>query len=117
MRITIQSKLSRGAVQEGSAITLTAKFYDDASDPWTLSAPSTVRYRVDNMDTGSGVVDWTTATPATSVSIAITGAQNALQSQSDNFERYEITVQANAGLSTQYSETFNWKVLNVAGIT
>jgi hypothetical protein len=117
MRIVIQSKLSRGAVQEGSAMTLTAKFYDDASDPWTLSAPSTVRYRIDDMDTGAGIVDWTTVSPATSVSISITGAQNALQSQSENFERHEITVQANANLSTQYSETYSWKVLNIAGIT
>lgn len=117
MRITLQSKLSRGDATEGSAFTVTAKFYDDSSDPWTLSAPTTIRYRIDNLDTGNSVLDWISATPATSVSIAITGAQNLTQSQYRPFERHQLTVQANAGLATQCAETHNFQVNNVLGIT
>ena len=117
MRITIKSNLSRASIQEGSAFTVTAKFYDDASDPWTLSAPTTIRYRVDNLSDGQSVLDWTTVSAASSASIVITGAQNALQNQDTQWETHELTVQANSGLSTQYSEKYRWKIINILGIT
>lgn len=116
MRIVIQSKLSRGEVQEGSAFTLTAKFYDDSSDPWTLSAPSTIRYKISDLTGGTTVVDWTSVTPASSASIFVTGDQNAVLNDWLPSEQREILVQANAGLSTQYAESFRWRVLNSAGI-
>jgi hypothetical protein len=117
MRIILQSKLSRASVQEGSALTVTAKFYDDASDPWTLSAPTTIRYRVDDLNSGSEMVGWTTVTPATSASITVSGSENRILQSFSPQEGRMMTVQANAGLSTQYSETYNWFVTDIYGIT
>lgn len=116
MRIVLQSKLSRGEVHEGSAFTLTAKFYDDSSDPWTLSAPSAIRYKINDLSSGNTVADWTAVAPASSVSISITAAQNAVVNPSLQSEQHEIVVQANDGLSTQYAESFRWHVLNATGI-
>jgi hypothetical protein len=116
MRIVVQTKLSRNEVQEDSAFTLTAKFYDDAADPWTLSAPTTVRYRIDDVSGGAQIRDWTTVTTGTSVSIVITSTDNAIQQDYRTCERKQITIQANAGLTTQYVDTFHWVVNNVQGI-
>ena len=117
MRIVIQNKLSRSGVDEGSAFTLTAKFYDDASDPWTLTAPTTIRYRIDNLSSGANILDWTTVSAASSASIVVTGAQNATQDQGLVSELHEMTVQADAGLSTQSAPSFRWKVVNLRGVT
>ena len=102
-------------VNEASGFTVTARFYDDSSDPWTLAVPTSARYRID-----SGlrsILGWTTLTPATSNAIAVTATDNTLLSQYCPRESRTITVQANAGLSTQFAATYDWKVINVGGIT
>lgn len=116
MNITLTSKLIANRVEEDSAFNVTAKFYDDSTDPWTLSAPTTVRYKVVCLSTGNTMVDWTSSTPATSVTLPMTSAANAVNANWRPYERRELTVQANAGLSTQYAATYRWLVTNPLGI-
>lgn len=116
MRIMIQSKLSRAVAQDGSAFTITAKFYDDTSDPWTLSAPTTIRYRIDEPLSGTQILDWTTISPASTTSFMVTGAQNTMQQSYRTYEMREVTIQANAGLSSQYNEIYRWRVNNLLGV-
>lgn len=114
MKITVTSDLVRNRVNESSSATFTARFYSDA---WVATAPTSARFRIDNPDNDTQILDWTTLTPATSNSIAVTGAQNAIVYDCSREERRQITVEANAGLSTQYQVSKDWYIKNLAGQT
>lgn len=120
MRITLTSKLVNSQANEGSAFTLTANFFDDTSDVWSASAPTSARYRIDRVNgdpsCSQTILDWTTLSPATSNSIVITGAQNEIQDNCAHVEGRQITIQANTGLSTQFEETYSYRVKNLAGV-
>lgn len=98
--------IPRPKVKEDSAFTATAYFRDRATA--AASAPSTIKYRVDCLTTGQTLTDWTTVSPATSTSIAITSTHNAIQGSGT--ERKQLTVAANYGLSTQVTESAAWEV-------
>ena len=44
-------------------------FYTDTAEPWVLVVPTTLRYRIDDLDTGENVLTWTTVTPASTATI------------------------------------------------
>lgn len=113
MRITLTDKLVARTALEGSTIAFTAKVYDDSSEPWTLSVPTTVRYRLDNPETGCEIIGWTSATAASTVAISIPGTSNTLTTCRDQEPR-ELTVEVNAGLSTQYRKTRRFHVSSTA---
>lgn len=109
MRLTLTTRLVARSVPEGSAFDVAVRCYSDAAEPWTLSAPTTLRYRVDR-DDGSAVVDWTTLTPATTATATITGANNTLTDSCSPRERRRITVQANAGIANAAVESIEYYV-------
>jgi len=118
VQVTITAaSLNRQRAQEGSAFTATANFYTDA---FVASAPTSASYRIDRIRQGDPstwqqVADWTTLTPATSISIPITATHNAIQNDCTRSERRQITVKANVGLSTQTQAVFRYSVENLAG--
>lgn len=119
MRITITTKLVQRRTPERSAFTATARFFDDSSDAWSASTPTTVDYRIDRIRVGDPtcyeqVADWTTVSPATSASIAVTSAQNAITDDYVRDQQMQLTVRCNAGLATQYQQTYRWSVTNLA---
>lgn len=116
MRITFTDRLSARTTNEGSAISVVAKFWDDATETWTANTPTTVHYRLDNAD-DTQITDWTSVSAASSVTISLTGTQNAIVSDCLDYETKQLTVQANRGLSTQYQDTFAYKVRNLVGQT
>jgi len=101
------------SVNEGSAFTATAYFRDRATS--AASAPGTAKYRVDNLTTCRALTDWTSLTPAESVSIAITATHNAIQSQCNKTERVQLTVASNPDTATQARESIEWEVMNISG--
>jgi putative lipase involved disintegration of autophagic bodies len=120
LRVTITSRLVNNATPERSAFTLTAEFFDDATDVWSVSTPSTAQYRIDRIRVGDpscyqAVLDWTTLSPATSISIPITSDNNAIQNDWNRTEYRLVTVRADSGLATQYMGTFNYQIENLAG--
>lgn len=121
MRITATSKLVNSRCNEASAFTLVANFWDDSADTWVAAIPTTAKYRVDRISNNPGcsseVVGWTTLTPATSISIPITAANNAVQCTYAYQEPRQITVKANDALSTQVEETYRYNIVNLAGTT
>lgn len=117
MRITFRAPIPRNEVKESSTITVTAKVWDDSADPWTASTPTTLHYRLDCLSTGTQILDWTSITAAASSSIVVTGAQNAIQSDCNEFEKKQLTLKVNSGLSTQYNDCFTWQVKNLSGQT
>ncbi len=118
MRITITAKLVGNRVSEGSAFSLIASFFNDSTDVWSAVTPTSARYRIDRVngdpDCWDTVLDWTTLTPATSNTITITGAQNAITSCGSE-ERRMVTVQADTGLSGQVCETYRYRIENLEG--
>lgn len=121
MRITVTSPLVQRRTLERSAFTLTARFFDDSTDAWSASTPTTADYRIDRVRVGEPscyetVRDWTTLTPATSNSIAITAADNAITCDDLRDQQMQVTVRANAGLATQYQATYRYAVTNLAAI-
>ena len=122
MRVTITNRLTGNQTPESSAFTITASFFDDTNDVWATSTPTTADYRIDRVRAGDPscygeVTDWTTLTPATSISIPITATANAILDDYSRDEQRQITVRANAGLSTQYQGTYRYSVGNLAGQT
>ena len=115
MRITIQAPISQHQVNERSSFTATAKFYADTAAPWTLAAPTTVQYRIDCLETRYPVRDWTSVTAASSVSIAVASADNAIIDNAHQREKRMLTVMADSGLSTQSQATYEWNVINLPG--
>lgn len=117
MRITFADKLVRNTVNEGSAFTVVAKFWDDSTEVWTAATPTSIRYRVDSLETTSQIIGWTSATPATSVTITVSYAANAITNDCKDRERKQLTVEIDAGLSTQYQSTYEYYVKNLSGQT
>lgn len=115
MRITFRSTLPQDNVKEGSQFNLYVKFWDDSADAWVAQTPTTIRYRV--MSGYTVVTDWTTVTPASSATISLTHAMNAMIDPGLDREGKQIVVQCNAGLETEYSDTFDWTIQNLTAIT
>lgn len=98
MKVALTDKLVGRRISEGNTVAFVASFYDDSSDTWSASTPTSIRYRLDDPETGREVIGWTSVTPASSATISIPGTSNT----SDRAQELrEITVQANANLSTQ----------------
>lgn len=100
---------------EETSFTATAFFRTRSTK--AASTPTTVHYRVDDLKTGKVLTDWTTLTAAASVSVPITSAHNEIQDDSSAFERKQLIVQADQGLSTQANGKAVWQVQNLLGIT
>lgn len=104
----------RTRVQEGSTLRVRAYFVDPDTDAPT--APTTVRYRVDDLSTNQEMVGWTSVTAATEVIINVAASANVINDQTDNRERRQITVEADAGLSTATRDQRTYFVENIRGI-
>lgn len=115
MQIKITTHLSQSQNPERSAFNAFAKFYDDTLDPWTLSAPTTVSYRIDCLTTGYPVRDWTIVSSGSSVTLPISSSDNAILDNTQSREKKLLTVLANSGLSTQCQSTYAWQVVNLPG--
>ena len=103
----------RPRFNEGSAFTATAYFRDRATA--AASAPSVAKYRVDCLTTNRTLQDWTSLTPATSISIPITATHNAIQDISNEREVRQLTVASEPGTDTQFRDTATWTVTNLFG--
>jgi len=101
-------------VQEGASFTATAYFRSGGA----ASAPATnVKYRVDNLSTRKELTDWTSVTPAVSVSITITSAHNKIQQNTNDREIIQLTVAADRGETSANYDSVIWQVENVYGYT
>ena len=100
---------------EETSFTLTVFFRTRATK--TASTPTTIRYRIDDLRSDREIRDWTSVSVAPNVSIVISATDNEIKDDSALFERRQIIVQADQGLSTQVNGKAIWKVKNLLGIT
>ena len=117
----VAPRLINKRIPEGSSFTVSASFFTDTTDVWTATTPTSIKYRIDRINRDPAcsavVLDWTTISPATTASIAITGAQNAINNGYASEEKRQILVRLNDGLSTQTDQAFQYYVTNLPGIS
>ena len=103
-------------VQEETTFTVTV--YNRARATKASSTPTTIDYRVDCLSTRRQITDWkSVSSPAESNTIVITALENNILDDSHEWEKKQITVKLDSGLSTQQIEPATWKVRNLQGIT
>ena len=100
------------SVNEGSAVTFSVTFYTAG----VATAPSTIRYRVDDVDSEDNVVDWTSATATATASISIGASLNVMIDEDNHVERKVLTVEADNGTSTAFNASAYYDVVNRLGI-
>lgn len=102
-------------VKEASQHVITAKFKDRSTA--ALVVPTSIRYRIDDLNTGVAVLDWTSVSAASAITLTITSTQNALRDQCAAREVRELTVAADYGLATQFVDAVRFTLENVRGVT
>ena len=105
-------KLPEPSYPERSSFTATAYFRDssDAAD-----TPTTVDYRIDCLTTGTSIAGWTSLTPGTSNAISVTPTNNRIIDNGNKWERRQIVVSSDRGLTTETRDTVQYKVRNIGG--
>ena len=103
-----------GTVNEGDSFEVDAAFFDSSD---AVALPSTIRYQVWCKSNKEAVRDWTSVAIGTSVTIPITSTDNRILNPNSTYEIRQLVVQTNAGTSTQKTETLEWRVKNLGGVT
>lgn len=109
----ISIRIAKTQWKEGSGLTAAVSLRTRSTG--AASTPTSLKYRLDCLTTKREVLDWTTLSAASTATITITGAQNAIQSDCNDYETKQITVMADDGLSTQMRETKRYVVENLYG--
>jgi len=98
-------------IAEGDALRLTLRVL---SPDLALIAPTTLRYRIDDLNQGSAVLEWTTLTPTATTNVIVTSAQNAMRSGL-SVERRQIVFEASDSDGPQ-RKTYEYDISNLQGI-
>lgn len=95
----------------GTTSYLTANFFDEDGNP---SAPSSVSYKVDNLDTGAVIRASTSATPSSSVEITLTAdVDNVAPTSPNAYDTRRVTV-TGVYPSAQTVQYFDYVVIDPA---
>lgn len=95
----------------GTTSYLTANFFDEDGNP---SAPISVSYKVDNLDTGATIRGSTSATPSTNVEITLTAdVDNVAPTSPNAYETRRVTV-TGVYPSAQTVQYFDYVVIDPA---
>ena len=101
---------------ELSQVIVTVRPLDSNGDATT---PTTARYRVDDCRTRKELVDWTSLTPSTQMTIVIPGSANAIiNSDRRTPEVKTVTVELDKDLTTQLFAEYTYRIqdLNFAQV-
>jgi len=99
-------------IHEGESLRFTLRAL---SADLAVVTPTTARYRIEDLDQGSTVTDWTTVTPATSMAVTISGATNAIRN-SMGVERRQVIAEATDSDGT-IRRTLDYEISDLQGIT
>ena len=98
-------------VVEGGGFTAIAYSRDGTA----ANTPTTAQYRIDCLTSGQIIKNWTSLTPAAAMNIIITGSDNALKDQSNDYEMRQVTVEEDSDLDTQTRVSGIYRVRNLGG--
>jgi hypothetical protein len=99
-------------VNEGEAFRVTLR---PLNADLAATTPTTMRYRLDDLNQGCAILDWTALTPATSVNVVITSAQNAIRNGLC-VERRQLTFEASDS-DGPIRRTLDYDITDLQGIT
>lgn len=99
-------------VPEGSSLRITVR---PLNTDLAAVTPTTMRYQIADLVQSNAVLDWTSLTPSTAVTVTVTAAQNALRNGLSR-ERRQMVVEATDADGTIRS-TLDFDVLDIAGVT
>ena len=100
-------------VNEEGTLYVTVKFYDTND---TLFTPASADYRVDCLSSGSEIRNWTALTPATSVSIPLTGDDNRIVDGRHSREMRQLVVRYTDGSGNEQKSQAQYRVDNLQGV-
>lgn len=100
------------SINEGQTLRLNVR---PLNESLVASTPTSMRYRIDDLDTREAILDWTALTPSTSITLTITAAQNAIRHLLDS-ERRQIVIEA-TDVDGVYRDTYEYEVSNLAVVT
>lgn len=100
-------------VNEGSSRGFTMRFYDRSGQEAT---PSTVAWTLTDVASGRVLQDWTSAVPALGTTIEVAAGLNVVIDKRKMLEEHCLTVKADAGLPSQYTEELLFKVKNLKAV-
>lgn len=99
-------------VPEGAAASFSVTFYTAG----VATAPSTIRYRVDDCYSEDNVVDWTSVTATSTATISIAASLNVMIDEDRRSERKVLTVEADNGTSTAFNGSAYYDIVDVIGV-
>lgn len=105
--------LPKTTVNERSQITATANFRTRSTAE--AATPTTVHYKVSNLQTKETVQEWTSVSAASQVTITLTGEMNKIRDNTHVHEKMELLVSADKGLSTEFIGRATYRIRNVYG--
>ena len=97
-------------INELSQATITARPVDLNGD---LVIPTNARYRLDDLDSQTELVAWTTLTAAKEMTVTIPAAKNAMIATNRKRERKVLTVEIDDGLDSGHHEQYIYWVKNL----
>jgi len=101
-------------VPEKTTAYLTVSFFDKAGAP---AVPSSVTYRIDDLITNTQILADTALTPAASIEITLTPAQNAILNDANANEPKRVTVKASYGATDGLNDEYTYNVKNLSGVS
>ena len=115
----IEIQLPKTQYIERSSFTATAYFRTRSTG--AAATPTTVHYRIDNLSTRNEVKGWTSVTPGTTASITVASTENVMDGNSaqwtvPKWQTLQLTVALDKDLSTQVTQSKNWRVNNILGV-
>ena len=108
-KVKVYIRIPRTRVFEGESFTAHVQFRTGR----TAVAPTSIRYRVDCLESGEVAQDWTTVTAAAEVFIPVAATVNAAQHRGSYLERKQLTVEANSGTDTAHRDSVLYRVENI----
>jgi hypothetical protein len=101
-------------VREGSTCTIRTRFFNADKQP---AIPQTTHYRLTDVTNRRVVTDWTAITPGSFVDVTIPGSSNAIYRDNVLAQVHAFTLQADRGLSSQWTDEVVYLVENLSGVS
>lgn len=109
----VEIYLPNTRINERSQAIATVRFRTRSSA--AASTPTTVHYKLSNLQTREIITDWTSVSAAAEVTVTIKAGENKIRDNTHTMERMELLVAADKGLDTESIGRKTYQIMNVYG--
>lgn len=100
-------------VNKKTSLTLSVTFYDEHG---ASVIPDSATYRIDDLTSSTVILEPTPLSPAASIEIQITSAQNAMVNSANPFEDRVVTVEFAYASSKRGTDEYRYELRNLYGV-